>query len=118
MRITENSELYSVTSQQLELCDHCHRIHIAIQEDGTNTYRLYSDYAEHGDLRDLLEIHSQGVNLERQIPERFIWMIFQALADAVCALNTGKCGETLDEEKLLRRQKKGEKERKEGGKRR
>jgi hypothetical protein len=58
------------------------------------------------------------VNLERQVPKRFIWMVFRALADAVCALNTGKCGETLDEEKLLRRRKKVKKERKEGEKRR
>jgi serine/threonine protein kinase len=98
-----------VTSQQLELCDHCHHILIAVQEDDTNTFRMYSDYAEHGDLNDLLSIYYQEENLKQQIPEQFIWMIFHAMADALGALDTGECGETFDEERAIE-------EREEGGK--
>jgi hypothetical protein len=57
-------------SQQLSLCDHCHHIQIALQQTGTNVYRLYSDYAEHRDLRDLLNIYHEEVNLGKQIPEQ------------------------------------------------
>jgi serine/threonine protein kinase len=86
------------TSQQLALCDHCHHIQAASQEDGTLVYRLYSDYAEHGDLRELLKIYYHEENRDKQIPEQFIWMVFHALADAICTFNTGECGETLDDE--------------------
>ncbi|KAI4650663.1 hypothetical protein J4E93_003020 [Alternaria ventricosa] len=71
----------------------------ASQQEGTLTYRLYSDYAEHGDLSELLKVYYQEENLDKQIPEQFIWMVFHALADAICTLNTGVCGETLDEDK-------------------
>ena len=86
-------------SRQLELCDHCHHIEAASQQEGTLNYRLYSDYAEHGDLSKLLKVYYQEENLVKQIPEQFIWMVFHALADAICALNTGLCGETVDEDK-------------------
>ncbi|KAI4683708.1 uncharacterized protein J4E88_004885 [Alternaria novae-zelandiae] len=71
----------------------------AASQEGTLMYRLYSDYAEHGDLSELLKVYYQEENLDKQIPEQFIWMVFHALADAICTLNTGVCGETLDEVK-------------------
>ncbi|KAI4918968.1 hypothetical protein J4E85_009758 [Alternaria conjuncta] len=71
----------------------------AASQEGTLMYRLYSDYAEHGDLSELLKVYYQEENLDKQIPEQFIWMVFHALADAICTLNTGVCGETLDEDK-------------------
>lgn len=46
-------------SEQLELCDHCYHIQAASQQGGTLTDRLYSDYAEHGDLRELLKVYYQ-----------------------------------------------------------
>jgi len=103
-------------SRQLELCDHCHRIEAASQQEGTLTYRLYSDYAEHGDLSELLKVYYQEENLDKQIPEQFIWMVFLALADAICTLNTGVCGETLDEDKTAEGAGDGSKVAKEGQK--
>ncbi|KAI4622775.1 uncharacterized protein J4E87_005868 [Alternaria ethzedia] len=71
----------------------------ASQQESTLTYRLYSDYAEHGDLGELLKVYYQEENLDKQVPEQFVWMVFHALADAICTLNTGLCGETLDEDR-------------------
>jgi serine/threonine protein kinase len=104
------------TSQQLELCDHCHRIEAASQQEGTWVYRLYSDYAEHGDLRGLINIYYQEANRDKQIPEQFIWMVFHALADAICTMNTGQCGETLDEEKAAKERQEVQEIEKEGPK--
>jgi serine/threonine protein kinase len=102
------------TSQQLELCDHCHRIEAASQQEGTWVYRLYSDYAEHGDLRGLINIYYQEANRDKQIPEQFIWMVFHALADALCTMNTGQCGEALDEEKAAKERQEVQEIEKEG----
>jgi len=103
-------------SRQLELCDHCHHIEAASQQEGTLTYRLYSDYAEHGDVSELLKVYYEEENLDKQIPEQFVWMVFHALADAICTLNTGECGETLDEDKTGEGEENGPEVGKEGKK--
>ncbi|KAH6882565.1 hypothetical protein BKA58DRAFT_447200 [Alternaria rosae] len=71
----------------------------ASQQEGTLTYRLFPDYAEHRDLCELLKVYYEKKNLDKQVPEQFLWLVFHALADAICTLNTGVCGETLDEDK-------------------
>ena len=71
-------------------CPHTQRIRFAKQHDvdGAYVYDMYSDYATHGDLSNLVHRYS---NSSTQIPESFIWHVFAALADAIHTMKTGHC---------------------------
>ncbi|KAF2646741.1 kinase-like protein [Massarina eburnea CBS 473.64] len=67
----------------------------------TPDFRLYTDYAAHGSLADLLEQYQKEENAGTQLPEPFLWLVFLGLAEAIFAFNTGRCAtaqEQADEE--------------------
>lgn len=61
-------------------------------DENANTYTMFMEFCEHGDLNELLAFYSQEHLRDNQIPETFIWLVFFSLAEAIYALNTGMCG--------------------------
>jgi serine/threonine protein kinase len=86
------------TSKMLRLayCDHCFHIDFVRQQADTYTFRMYYEYAEHGDLASLMRLYRETEHRDKQIPEPFIWMVFHNLSDAIRAMNTGMCGTMHD----------------------
>lgn len=66
----------------------------------------YVEYAPYGSLQLIIHAYAQKEHEDRQITEPFIYLVFLALAEAIFAMNKGRCakeqedrGEALDNTK-------------------
>jgi serine/threonine protein kinase len=87
-------------TRSLRFCDNIVKFRrpLAIDDNNPDLFRIYSDYASSGDLQTLLKRYdpvrngwTDDARRHKQIPEPFIWLVFFSLAEALFALNTGRC---------------------------